>query len=61
MNYPNNSLDSEEAVIGGLLLDPNIKKVLATGLVTQDFSNENLGCLFEYIKEMTDEGIHIDA
>ena len=29
MNYPNNSLDSEEAVIGGLLIEPNIKKVLA--------------------------------
>ena len=61
MNYPNNSLDSEEAVIGGLLLEPKVKQVMATGLTSSDFSNEGLGILYDYFIEMTDEKINIDA
>ena len=61
MNYPNNSLDSEEAVIGGLLIDAKVKLVMATGLTSSDFSNKNLGILFDYIIEMNDEDEHIDA
>ena len=61
MNYPNNSLDSEEAVIGGLLLEPKVKQVMATGLTSSDFSNKNLGTLYDYLIEMTDEEVNIDA
>ena len=62
MNYPNNSLDSEEQVIGGILIEnANLKQVLATGLDGADFSDHNLSQLWEYIIEMTDEGLHIDA
>ena len=57
-----NSLDAEEQVIGGILIEnANLKWVLATGLDGADFSDHCLAQLWEYIIEMTDEGLHIDA
>lgn len=55
------SRDSERAVIGGLLFEPCLDEVLGTGLISSDFSDKNLGLLFDYIKEMTDEDEHVDA
>ena len=49
------SRDSEKAVIGGLLFEPCLDEVLGTGLISSDFSDKNLGLLFDYIKEMVDE------
>ena len=57
-----NSIDAEQQVIGGILIEnANLKWVLATGLDGADFSDHNLAQLWEYIIEMTDEGLHIDA
>ena len=57
-----NSLDAEEQVIGGILIEnANLKWVLATGLDGADFSDHCLAQLWEYIIEMTDENLHIDA
>lgn len=57
-----NSHDAEQQVIGGILIEnANLKWVLATGLDAADFSDHNLAQLWEYIIEMTDEGLHIDA
>ena len=57
-----NSLDAEEQVIGGILIEnANLKWVLATGLDGTDFSDHCLAQLWEYIIEMTDENLHIDA
>ena len=57
-----NSHDAEQQVIGGILIEnANLKWVLATGLDGADFSDHNLAQLWEYIIEMTDEGLHIDA
>ena len=57
-----NSQDAEEQVIGGILFEnETLKRVLATGLDGDDFSNPNLSKLWEFIIEMTDEGLHIDA
>ena len=55
------SRDSEKAVIGGLLFEPCLDEVLGTGLISSDFSDKNLGLLFDYIKEMVDEDEHVDA
>ena len=55
------SRDSERAVIGGLLFEPCLDEALGTGLISSDFSDKNLGLLFDYIKEMTDEDEHVDA
>jgi replicative DNA helicase len=55
------SRDSERAVIGGLLFEPCLDEVLGTGLISSDFSDKNLGLLFDYIKEMVDEDEHVDA
>ena len=43
------SRDSEKAVIGGLLFEPCLDEVLGTGLISSDFSDKNLGLLFDYI------------
>ena len=57
-----NSQDAEEQVIGGILFEnETLKRVLATGLDGDDFSNPNLSKLWDFIIEMTDEGLHIDA
>ena len=57
-----NSHDAEQQVIGGILIEnANLKWVLATGLDGTDFSDHCLAQLWEYIIEMTDEGLHIDA
>ena len=40
-----NSIDAEQSVIGGLLINPVIPKVRATGLISSDFSDKNLGTL----------------
>ena len=57
-----NSFDAEEQVIGGILIEnANLKWVLATGLDGADFSDHCLAQLWEYIIEMTDENLHIDA
>ena len=57
-----NSHDAEQQVIGGILIEnANLKWVLATGLDGADFSDHCLAQLWEYIIEMTDENLHIDA
>ena len=48
-----NSKDSEGSVVGGLLLDPCVDRVLATRLIRDDFSDRKLGYIFECILEMT--------
>ena len=41
-----NSRDSEEAVVGGLLLDPCVDKVMATRLTESDFTSQKLRIYF---------------
>jgi len=59
MHY--NSLDSEKAVIGGLLLDPCIDKIAATRLREEDFSDERLGYTFRCINDMHRDNKPIDV
>ena len=56
-----NSLDAERQVIGGILLDCNkLTQVNSTGININDFSDKNLGQLFNYMSCMHDEAEHID-
>ena len=55
-----NSIDAEQSVIGGLLINPVISTVRATGLISSDFSDKNLGILFDYLVAMDNEEAHID-
>ena len=50
------SLDAENAVVGGLLIDPCCERVLATRLREEDFSNKKIGYIFRTIMNM-----HIDS
>ena len=54
------SLDSERSVVGGLLLDPCLDRVLGTGLVSDDFSNDKLGYIFDCIIELVDAKKPVD-
>ncbi|SVB20693.1 uncharacterized protein METZ01_LOCUS173547, partial [marine metagenome] len=56
-----NSLDAEQSVIGGLLIDPNVKQIKATGLLPSDFSDKNLGHIYQYLIDMDNEDEKIDA
>ena len=54
------SLDSERSVVGGLLLDPCLDRVLGTGLVSDDFSNDKLRYIFGCIIELVDAKKPVD-
>ena len=56
-----NSLDSERAVVGGLLLEPCVHRVAATRLTQEDFSDEKLGYTFRCINNMYRDDIPIDV
>ena len=56
-----NSSDAEQSVIGGLLIDPNVKQIKATGLLPSDFSDKNLGHIYQYLIDMDNEDEKIDA
>ena len=61
MTYPIESIASEEAVIGGLLLDPCVDKVMQTRLTYDDFSNDKLAYIFNCILEMKRKNKAIDV
>jgi len=61
MRYPLESITSEEAVIGGLLLDPCVDRVMATRLTESDFVNQKLGYIFRCIFNMKKNKKPIDA
>ena len=50
-----NSSDAEQSVIGGLLINPVIPRVRATGLVSTDFSDKMLGKCYDYLISMFKE------
>lgn len=54
------SMDSQRAVVGGLLLDPCVDEVMQTGLVEEDFSNKKLGYVFRCILDMKKDDKAID-
>jgi len=54
------SLDAERSVVGGLLLDPCLDRVLGTGLVSDDFSNDKLRYIFNCIIELIDAKKPVD-
>jgi len=54
------TIESEESVIGGLMIDPVVDKVLATGLTSSDFSNKALGNVLDEIVEMHNNKQDID-
>ena len=55
------SLDSEKAVLGGLLVDSScIDEVAGTGLQISDFSDTDLSILYENILDMIDKGEAVD-
>ena len=56
-----NSRDSEEAVVGGLLLEPSVDKILLTRLTPEDFSDDKLSYIFMSILEMVKKKISVDA
>ncbi len=56
-----NSIDSERAVVGGLLLDPCVDRVMQTRLAEGDFSNEKLGYVFRCILDMKQDNKAIDV
>ena len=56
-----NSIDSERSVVGGLLLDPCVDRVLATRLTGDDFSNEKLCYVFNCILDMVRKKIPVDV
>ena len=55
-----NSSDAEQSVIGGLLINPVIPRVRATGLVSTDFSDKMLGKCYDYLISMFKEEEQID-
>ena len=55
-----NSIDSERSVVGGLLLDPCVDRVLATRLTGDDFSNEKLCYIFNCVLDMVRKKIPVD-
>ena len=61
MTYPIEAIASEEAVIGGLLLDPCVDKVMQTRLTYDDFSNDKLAYIFNCILEMKRKNKAIDV
>ena len=61
MRYPLESISSEEAVIGGLLLDPCVDKVMATRLTESDFTSQKLGYIFRCIFNMKKDKKPIDT
>ena len=56
-----NSIDSERSVVGGLLLDPCVDRVLATRLTEDDFSDEKLCYVFNCILDMVRKKIPVDV
>ena len=54
------TIESEESVVGGLMIDPVVDKVLATGLQSSDFSNQTLGKVFDEIIGMHNNKQKID-
>ena len=56
-----NSIDSERAVVGGLLLEPSVDKILLTRLTPEDFSDDKLSYIFMSILEMVRKKISVDA
>ena len=56
-----NSLDSEKAVVGGLLLEPSVDKVLLTRLTPEDFSDNKLSYIFQTILHMVKKKMSVDA
>ena len=55
-----NSIDAEQSVIGGLLINPVIPRVRATGLISSDFSDVLLGRCYDYLISMFKEEEQID-
>ena len=55
------SLDSERSVIGGLLIEPCLDRVLGTGLVYDDFSNDKLRYIYSVIIYMTNKKMPVDV
>ena len=55
------SLDSERSVIGGLLIEPCLDRVLGTGLVYDDFSNDKLRYIYSVIIYMTNNKMPVDV
>ena len=55
------SLDAERSVVGGLLLDPCLDRVLGTGLVSDDFSSDKLRYIFNCIVELIDAKKPVDV
>ena len=56
MNY----IEAEQSVIGGLLINPVIPRVRATGLISTDFSDVKLGRCYDYLISMFKEEEQID-
>ncbi len=55
------SIDSEKAVIGGLLLDSScVDEVAGSGLSPSDFSNKHLSILYQHILDMIDKNEPVD-
>ena len=54
------SIDSERSVVGGLLIDPCLDRVMGTGLVSDDFSNDKLRYIFNCIIELVDAKKPVD-
>ena len=55
------SLDAERSVIGGLLTEPCLDRVLGTGLVYDDFSNDKLRYIYSVIIYMTNQKMPVDV
>jgi len=55
-----NSIDAEQSVVGGLLINPVIPRVRATGLISSDFSDKKLGKCYEFLVSMFKEKEQID-
>ena len=55
------SLDSERSVIGGLLIEPCLERVLGTGLVYDDFSDDKLRYIYSVIIYMTNNKMPVDV
>ena len=55
------SLDAERSVVGGLLIEPCLDRVLGTGLVLDDFSSDKLRYIFNCIVELIDAKKPVDV
>ena len=61
LRVPPQSIESEQAVLGGLLLDPNAYDKVADRLVEEDFYRRDHRLIYRAIRELTEKNRPCDV